>query len=120
MTKRTIHQLLSVRRRVPFLKNLLAELKRMGDGQGNFQVRNELAWKMANDHRSMLVIEAYSLRQRLTKKETAIINALKDHLTRLKRFEPRLNLEDTALIVGENTTQEDQRWLNEVLREDQA
>jgi hypothetical protein len=89
MVREAIHHFLSVKRRLPLLKALFRELDRLKDIEGGkLRLRNDAVWQMMLDTNSMLVNDLYSIRERLVKKKDAIINSLRDHLTRFKVFQP--------------------------------
>lgn len=108
-----IARLLSIKARLPLLRELRDELKRLDPNQ-TIPVRNDALLLVMQDSFDMLVIELCSLRERMTR-EGGIFYSLQEYPGLLRKLTPE-DIEDQPIIGHGKLTPEDaQRQVKEML-----
>src|SRR5882762_7737005 len=106
---KNIRQLLITKGRLPTLKALAAELKRVGGGDDP-PLRNANVLQLVRDSFDMLVIDLASMREAMTKRH-GVFNMLRKEVSRFRRFAPEeCDPGPTAFADQDPTAEETAKW----------
>ena len=113
--RRTIHNLLVIKSRLPFLEDFDQEVKRLGGGTYP-EARDVVALNLVVDAFSMLVIDLASLREVMVSR-AGIFSGIKRQASRFRRFTVEDCQPEKIMYVGEEPSEDEQHVLKTLLQE---